>query len=220
MRQFETLSLAFVFLTLVAGNAFAQTVDLDPYFNFTPGSTQLYLSAFKGGLPDWIWNAFVEYWFSLGDGNIGVTSLSWPDLIPGIFVGIFASGVDGKYGVGGYLVEQDYLTVSIPGLGPYGSTMEVGEAIHSESITYDATGPISESTLDLVFLAAGLSYSTPAGTFDDCVLIEIENHIDYGDGTHIGWTEYWILARNVGMILSIMSDDVGIAVSVLLSQFN
>jgi hypothetical protein len=168
-------------------SADAQVVDVESYLDFTDGRTAVYYP----------WHALTV--IPLGE-NLKGEVISYPAILPGVWtpsdVVIWSFEQDGHSQLGVYsLSMQEFLQRFDPPLGPFGGLMEVGQSTVVQ--TYEQ---ISGEfwTVEDTLLAAGFSFTTPAGTFDDCILVVDEFSIMPSAQVY---SNFWVCARDVGPIL-------------------
>jgi hypothetical protein len=184
---------------LFGGNVFAQCVDLGPYFNLVVGNTLAYLDFDEDGagglIPD------VNFLYSvldLGGGLKGGTYFFPPTWDPTDIV-IWAENPDGHYHVADYDFSEQELEASYPAAGPIDGCMDEGQTLEVEWWEFLNGAYNGHIEMEMTLAAVGFSYQTPAGNFDDCVLLVTDQ---YEDGSYLG-RQIWVMARDVGMVLGV-----------------
>jgi len=180
-------------------------VDLAPYYNLTHGTNLLYLQ-FKDQGAGWEYDLLrLETITALGSGYLGQvvafdSTAGWANQ----WMDVFEPQTDGAYFLGAYdLQEAEWQLFSSPPMGPVGGEMTAGDPVVAEGLWIDPqSGESDEVVFYTILVEAGLSFETPAGTFDDCVLIVQDLVRDGVYARHF----VEILARDVGRVLRVEYD--------------
>lgn len=200
-----------VTVMLFGGNAHAQCVDLVSYFNIVVGNTLLYLDYDEDGAGGLTADEnFVYSVLDLGGGLKGGTYFFPPTWAPTDVV-LWQQGPDGHYHVGDYDFGDQELEISYPAAGPIDGCMEEGETLETEWWEFLNGAYNGHIEMAMTLEAVGFTYPTPAGDFDDCVLLITDQ---YEDGSYLG-RQIWVMARDVGMVLGLTLEWRGAAVGLV-----
>jgi hypothetical protein len=80
--------------------------------------------------------------------------------------------------------------------------MGMGETLTWEWDFYEDGTPYKHRKWEFTLTAAGFTYSTPAGTFDNCVLISVHEYTTYGE-----CMMYSVWAAGVGPIMRLTLEE-------------
>ncbi len=188
--------------TLFAGEAYGQCIDLDPYVNMTTGRTLLYMdfdTDGSGGLipdPD---DLHVETVVDIDipSGLKGEVTIPLPSGIPD-HITLWQLLADGHHYFGGSDLPSSGVTIAYPPPGPIDGCMDVGETVVMDYWEIIGGVPDHQRRVEYTLVATGLSFDTPAGSFDDCALIMMDHY----ENEVFRGRDYWVLALGVGQIIS------------------
>jgi hypothetical protein len=201
MKRLSTFLLVILAIAVLTANASSQTVDLAPYLNLTTGRTFGTFEYYHDSGVGWTFGGYeIECVFSLGNNYKGLTLVDAPDWSPSWFE-VMKQEADGHYWIG--INHVPGLDVYLPPPGPIDGVMDLGETVVWEFVDYDVDRSEVEyiHRWSLTLLDVGISFTTPAGTFDDCALILFDDFaFDPGYPSSYRQFVYWVWARDVGEI--------------------
>jgi hypothetical protein len=199
MTRFVVVCVMCSVVVFFVGNADAQCIDLGPYFNLVVGNTLAYLDYDEDGAGGLVEDEnFVYSVLDLGPWYKGATYFFPPTWEPTDVI-LWVVGPDGHYHLADYDFSEAELEVSYPAAGPIDGCMEEGSYLEVDWWEFVNGAYNGQIHMKMSLEAAGFSYSTPAGDFDDCVLLVTDQ---YENGSYMG-RQIWIMAREVGMVLGL-----------------
>lgn len=204
MKRIGSLCVLTVAILVSAWSANAQPVDLGPYFNLVDGRQILYLNLDHNGVslvPD---DTVAQVVAPLGSGLIGVLDYHSPtwDLED---LALWQEEADGHHFAGDVKVDTGEIEIHYPPVGPIGGLMEVGVPVVDEAWIIKDGVLDHQERYELSLLATGVSYPTPAGTFDDCAVLLLEIFVS----DTLVEQQYLIWAKDVGEVVAFFLTDTG-----------
>lgn len=188
-----------------------ESIDIRPFLNLSAGRTLEYVNMIDEGsgfVPEKMVISIVD---QLSGDILAEGKFLSPDYTPSVLT-LYQSDVDGYDLLGEYDLIADAMRFAYaPTIGPVDGFMEVDKTrIHDYVVTYEGGAYEGPFRLERTLLSTGVSTSSPAGNFDDCVIIEEKSYDEEGLLTD---STLMLLANSVGPVYR-MTNDVEIDVLV------
>ena len=190
-----------------------ERIDIGLYLNLTAGTALEYIHLIDEGTGFEAEGMYINVVGQLSEELMAEAKFQPPDYSPEVLK-LYQSQIDGFYRLGEFnLMSGELIFLYDPAIGPIDDAMEVDETVvHEYVVMYP--GGVSEGPfrLERTLLFTGVSTTSPAGTFEDCVIIR---ELYYDEYEVLSDQVLTMLANGVGPVYR-MANDVDLDVLVFI----
>ena len=181
-----------------------ECVDIGPYINLSDGRTLEYIHMIDEGSGFVAEEMYVNVMGIHSEGVMAEAEFAPPDYTPSA-LHLYQSNGDGYYILGDFdLIGGELSFIYNPAIGPVDGAMEVDVTeVHDYAVMYSPEVYDGPFRLERTLLMTDVSTTTPAGSFDDCVLIQ---ELYYDEELVLRDTVLTMLAYGVGPVYRMTND--------------